>query len=113
MRLTVGTDTPRTAAASLTLRDSTSDRFLLVFFTVFCTDFCRFLRVRPQNRKRFFAFFDNSFGSVLSAHHFLMAAVGTTGAAASPNLGSEFLPLSLGGFVNDLSAGVMRASGVL
>jgi hypothetical protein len=101
------------AAASLTLCDSASERFLLVFFTVFGTDFCRFLRIRPEEPQRFFAVFDGPFGSVLCAHHFLMAAVGATGAAPSPNLGSEFLPFFLGGFVNDLAAGVMCASGVL
>jgi hypothetical protein len=85
------------AAASLTLCDSTSDRFLPVFFTVFRTDFCRFLRMRPQESQRFFTVFDGPCGSVLSAHHFLMAAVGTTGAAPSPNLGSEFLPFFLWG----------------
>ena len=46
MRLTVGLETPRTAAASLTLWDSASDRFLPVFFTVFLADICRFFALR-------------------------------------------------------------------
>jgi hypothetical protein len=101
------------AAASLTLCDSTSDRFLLVFFTVFGTDFCRFLRIRPEEPQRFFAVFDGLFGSVLSAHHFLVAAVGATGAAPSPNLRCKVLALFLGRVMNNLPSGVMCASGVL
>jgi hypothetical protein len=42
-----------------------------------------------------------------------VAAVGATGAAASPYLGSEFLPFFLWGFVDDLSAGIISATGVL
>jgi hypothetical protein len=42
-----------------------------------------------------------------------VAAVGATGAAPSPYLGSELLPFFLWGFVDDPSAGIISATGVL
>jgi hypothetical protein len=101
------------AAASLTLYDSTSDRFLqefITFFVLVSADSCVYNRI---DLHRFFAVFDGFCECALSAHHFLVAAVGATGSAPSPNLGGEFLPFFLWGFVNDPPAGVMCASGVL
>ena len=42
-----------------------------------------------------------------------MAAIGSACPAPSPDFGGELLPFFLGGFVDDLSAGVVLASTVL
>jgi hypothetical protein len=84
-------------------------RYFSRFFVQVFADFCRFGRIGSD---RFFAVFDGLCRSALGAHHSLVA-VGAACSAAKPNLLGEVLPLFLGGGVDDLPAGVVRASGMV